>query len=193
MVSNKFESKSYDGPFVIGTSDREAHSKYWIAALVQMNTEQKVSAMLSKLGITNYVPTQSEIHKWSDRRKRVERIVIPMIVFVLADKGIEHNLRTYSFIYKFVSYPGQKEAAKIPEEQIERLKFMLDNAESSVVVSDSLFEVGDKVEIVRGPLKGLCGELCYFEKEKPMVGIALELLGYACLSINKKDVIVKNK
>lgn len=182
-----------DTSFVNGTNDREAHSKYWIAVLVQMNTEQKTGIKLNKLGITNYVPTQSEIHQWSDRKKKIERIVIPMVVFVWVDKNVEKILRTCSFIYKLISYPGQKKAAIIPDEQIERLKLMLNNAESTVEVSDSIFEVGEEIEIVRGPLKGLFGKLCYIEKDKPMLGVYLELLGYACVSVNKADVKSKNK
>ena len=178
---------------VNGTSDREAYPKYWTAVLVQMCTEQKVSTKLNKLGITNYVPTQTEIHQWSDRKKKVERIVIPMVVFVFVDKDIEKQLRTYSFIYKFISYPGQKEAAIIPDEQIEHLKFMLNNADSTVEVSNTIYEIGDEIEIVRGPLKGLHGELCYFEKDKPMIGVYLELLGYACVNINISDIKSRNK
>lgn len=193
MGTRKIELNSYEDSFVNGTNDREAHPKYWIAVLVQMNTEQKSSTKLTKLGITNYVPTQSEIHQWSDRKKKIERIVIPMVVFVLVDKEIEKQLRTYSFIYKFISYPGQKEAAIIPDEQIEKLKFMLNNAETAVEISDSIFEVGEEVEIVRGPLKGFSGELCYFEKGKTMIGVYLELLGYACVSVNKNDVKSRNK
>ena len=89
--------------FVNGTSDREAHPKYWIAVLVQMNTEQKSSTKLTKLGITNYVPTQSEIHQWSDRKKKIERIVIPMIVFVKVDKEITPDFIIMSD-YPFFQY-----------------------------------------------------------------------------------------
>ena len=124
----KTELNPCEDSFVNGTSDREAHPKYWTAVLVQMCTEQKVSTKLNKLGITNYVPTQTEIHQWSDRKKKIERIVIPMVVFVQVDKEIEKSLITYSFIYKFISYPGQTEAAIIPNDQIEKLKFMLNNA-----------------------------------------------------------------
>lgn len=126
-------------------------------------------------------------------KKKIERIVIPMVVFVLVDKEIEKSLITYSFIYKFISYPGQKKAAIIPNEQIEKLKFMLNYADSNVEILDSVFEVGEKVEIVRGPLNGFSGELCYFEKGKPKVGIHLELLGYACVSVNIKDIKSINK
>lgn len=193
MSTSKSNLNSCAKSLVDGTSDREAHPKYWIAVLVQMNTEQKASIRLSKLGITNYVPTQTEIHQWSDRKKKIERIVIPMVVFVQVDKEIEKSLITYSFIYKFISYPGHKEAAIIPDEQIEKLKFMLNNADSNVDASDSVYEVGEEVEIVRGPLKGFSGELCYFEKGKPMVGIHIELLGYACVNVNISDVKSKNK
>lgn len=175
------------------TSDREARPKRWTAILVQMCTEKKVGQRLDKLGIENYIPTQTEIRQWSDRKKKVERIVIPMVIFVKTDNKTEKTLQTYSFIHKFISYPGQKEAATIPDEQIEKLKFMLRHAESEVEVTDSIFEIGEDVEIVRGPLKGLCGKLCYFEKEKPMVGIYLDLLGYACVNVNKNDVKSKNK
>ena len=77
---------------VNGTTDREARPKRWIAAIVQMCTEKKVSEKLNNLKIENYVPTQLEIHQWSDRKKKVERIVIPMIVFVFTDEMTEKQL-----------------------------------------------------------------------------------------------------
>ena len=48
------ECKSYlsscDNSFVNVTNEREAHPKFWIAALVQMNCERKSAEKLSKLG-----------------------------------------------------------------------------------------------------------------------------------------------
>ena len=193
MGTCKTEQNSYKISLVNGTSDREAHPKFWIAVLVQMCTELKVSLRLNKLGFQTYVPTQTEIHQWSDRKKKVERIVIPMVIFVQVDKESVKSLITYSFIHKLISYPGQRDAAVIPDEQIDKLKFMLNHADSNVEVSDSVYEIGEEVEIIRGPLKGFSGELCYFEKGKPKVGIYLELLGYACVSVNINDVISKNK
>ncbi|WP_158712808.1 UpxY family transcription antiterminator [Parabacteroides pacaensis] len=193
MSTDNKELNFSEKAFVNVTSDREAHPKRWIAILVQTCTEKKVGQRLDKLGIENYIPTQIEVHQWSDRKKKIERVVIPMVVFVKADNETEKTLRTYSFVYKFVSYPGQRTAATIPHEQIEKLKFMLDHAESKVEINDLTFEIGEEIEIVRGPLKGFCGELYYFEKEKPMIGIHIELLGYACVDINKADVKSKNK
>ena len=170
------------------TIEKIPSSKYWVAALVKMNTEKKVSAQLTQLGYHNYVPTQTVIRQWSDRKKKIDRIIIPMVIFILVDKEEENNLRKSSIIYKFISYPGQKEVAIIPNEQIEKLKFMLHNADSAVEFSDTIYEIGEEIEIVRGPLKGLYGELCYTEKGNPMIGVYVKLLGYSYVSVDIKDV-----
>ncbi len=56
--------------FVNGTNDCEAHPKFWIAALVQMNCEKKASTLLNKAGYETYTPTQEEINQWSDCKKK---------------------------------------------------------------------------------------------------------------------------
>ena len=65
---------------------------------------------------------------------------------------------------------------------------MFNHADSEVEFSDDIYEVGEEIEIVRGPLKGLSGELCYAEKGKPMVGVYLNLLGYSYVNVDIKDI-----
>lgn len=171
------------------TTDREAHPKHWIAILVHMCMEKRVSERLNKLGIETYVASQQEIHLWSDRKKKVDRIVIPMVVFVHTDSSTERRLRTYSFVRKVISYPGQYVSAVIPDSQIDRLKYMLRHSESTVELKDRILEVGDTVRIARGPLKDLEGELCFVSSGKPMVAVRIGCLGYACVNINRSDVV----
>ena len=180
-------SRVESDPVVSVTTDREAHPIRWIAALVQMCTEKKVGDRLTKLGIENYVPTQTEIHQWSDRKKKVERVVIPMVVFVRADEATERTLRMQSFIRKILTYPGQTAAAVIPDDQIDRLKFMLRQSDSPVEMMEHHLQVGDKVHIVRGALRGLEGEF-YKNVDKSMVAIHIEALGYACVSVSVEDI-----
>ena len=175
-------------PVVSVTTDREAHPVHWVAALVQICTEKKVGDRLKKLGIENYVPTQTEIHQWSDRKKKVERVVIPMVVFVRVDEATERTLRMQSFIRKILTYPGQQAAAVIPDDQIDRLKFMLKQADSPVELMPENLRVGDRMRIARGALKGLEGELCKSVPEKSMVAIRIDGLGYACVSVSVGDL-----
>lgn len=188
MNANSTVLQSVSGMPVDGTDSREAYPKRWIAALVKIRSEKAVSAKLTQLNIESYVPTQSELHQWSDRKKKVERVVIPMVIFIHTDEMTERRLRTYTYIYKILSYPGQYNAAIIPDEQIDQLKYMLRHADSPVEMIDQNLQVGQQVRIARGPLKGLEGELCYVEAEKPMVAIRIECLGYACVSVSKGDL-----
>ena len=173
---------------VNGTDDREAYPKHWVAALVQVRSEKAVGKKLQGLNIENYVPTQWEIHQWSDRKKKVERVVIPLIVFVHADKATIKRLILHPFIHKLVSYPGQNAPAIIPDDQLEKFRFMLRHSDRPVEMKEHVFKTGDRVRIVRGPLKDLEGELCRIDDEKPMVAIQIECLGYACVNIDKSDI-----
>lgn len=187
MKTNVYSSESELESIVLVTTDREAHPKRWIAALVQMCTEKKVGERLTKLGVENYVPTQTEIRQWSDRKKKVERVVIPMVVFVHTDEKTERSLRMHSFIRKILTYPGQTAAAVIPDDQIDRLKFMLKQSDFPVEMMEHNLQVGDKVQIVRGALKGLEGEF-FKNVDKSVVAIHIEALGYACVSVSVEDI-----
>ena len=119
-IAKESSIRKEEGLFVNGTNDREAYPKRWVAALVHTNCEKKVSSKLDKLGIENYVAIQTEEHQWSDRKKKVDRIVIPMVVFVRLAKNEEDEFRRLPFIMKFITYPGSKElATPIPDNQIE--------------------------------------------------------------------------
>ena len=188
MGAIKNNLNSCEESLVNGTNDREAHPKFWIAALVQMNCERKSAEKLSKLGISNYVPIQEEIHQWSDRRKKITRVVIPMVVFVRVDE-IERNLvRDLSFIYKLITYPGQSQPAIIPDSQISQLQFMVDNSKDQIVFKESSLCIGDTIQVIRGPLKGLTGSVCQTEDKKLMVAVRLDFLGYACVNIPITDI-----
>ena len=117
--------------FVNGTNDREAYPKRWIAVLVQVNWEKKTATRLGKVGYETYIQTQQEVHQWSDRKKKVDRLIIPMVVFVRATVCEEEWLRDQSYVHKLLALPGSDEdkkkfATPIPDNQIERLQFLLD-------------------------------------------------------------------
>lgn len=174
--------------FVNGANDREAYPKYWIALFVKMNSERSVGLKLSKMGIVTYVPTQKQVRQWSDRKKTINKVMIPMVVFAQVDRQIEKRLISYSFIHKLLSYPGEKDVAIIPDDQIEKLRFMLNNADSEVQISDNILEEGMCVRVIRGPLRGLEGELCNVVDRNISVAIRINCLGCACVNVSKCDI-----
>ena len=183
------ENRKWKESLVNGTNDREAYPKRWIAVLVQVNCEKRTATRLGKVGYETYIPTQQEIHQWSDRKKKVERLIMPMVVFVRATVREEEWIRDQSYIYKLLALPGSDEdkkrfATPIPDNQIERFRFLLENAETEVSIVSN-FNVGDSVRVTSGPLKGLEGVVCENDEKSSIVGIQIDGLGYACVKILK--------
>lgn len=192
MGAIKSNLNSCGESFVNGTNDREACPKRWIAVLVQVNCEKRTATRLNKVGFETYIPTQQEVHQWSDRKKKVDRLIIPMVVFVRATVQEEEWLRIQSYIHKLIALPGTDEdkkgfATTIPDCQIERLKFLLENAETEVMIVGN-FKVGDSVRVTSGPLKGLEGVVGEVNEKSSVVGIQIDGLGYACVRIQKTNI-----
>lgn len=183
------ENRKGKGSIVNGTNDCEAYPKRWIAALVQVNCEKKTATRLGKVGYETYIPTQQEVHQWSDRKKKVDRLIMPMVVFVRATVREEEWLRDQSYIYKLLALPGSDEdkkrfATPIPDNQIERLKFLIEKAETEVTFVSN-YKVGDSIRVISGPLQGLEGVVSEADKNSSIVGIQIDGLGYACVKIAK--------
>ncbi len=185
-------SHNENNSFVNGTNDHEVSPKRWIAVLVQANCEKKTATRLGAAGYETYISTQQEVQQWSNRKKKVDRLIMPMVVFVRATVT-EERLRDQSFVYKLLVYPGSDEdkrkfATPIPDDQIEKLKFLLANAVPEVTIVSNL-KVGYSVCVASGPLKGLEGVVSEADEKSPIVGNRVDELGYACVKIAKNYLI----
>lgn len=173
------------------TDDREARPKAWVAALVQTNCERTVANKLENLSIECYVAAQEEMHRWSDRMKKVTRVVIPNIVFIHTDPGRFSDVKRLSFIRGLMAHPGMRQPAAIPEEQMQMLKFMLHQSDVPVYLGGAdlqCMSVGERVRVVRGPLKNLEGEICHLSNNELHVGITINELGLAHALVSVNDI-----
>jgi len=176
-------------PSVSGTDDREARSKSWIALYSRPRSEKKVKAFLDKLGIEAYLPIQKQMRQWSDRKKLVDVVVIPMVIFVNADKWELYQIINHPLILRPFTLPGCKDIAKIPADQIERLKFILGQSDVPVEFDTQIFETNDNVEVIRGHFMGLKGEVHECFDGTTEVIVRINLLGGAKLKISKCDLV----
>lgn len=180
-------------PAVDGTDDREARSKFWIAAYTRPRSEKKAAAQLAQnplFPITTYVATQIQIKKWSDRKKKVESVIIPMVIFAEVSSEEEIlEIKTHHLIRKVLKFPGKKEPAHIPNKQIEQLKLMLKESDEPIVFVERNLNKGDQVKVVNGKLAGLEGIVQVTLDNKAYLIIEINLLGGAKVSINEKDII----
>ena len=165
-----------------GTGEGVAYSKRWYVALVRMHHEKKVAERLNKMGIENFVPVQQELHQWSDRRKMVESVLLPMMIFVHVDPKERKEVLSFFTVSRYMVLRGESSPAVIPDEQMARFRFMLDYSEEAVSMSTTLLARGEKVRVIKGPLTGLVGELVNVDG-KSKIAVRLNLLGCACVDM----------
>lgn len=175
-----------------GTDDREARSKFWIAAYTRPKSEKKAAVELAESGLETYVPIQTQIRDWSDRRKKVEVVVIPMILFVRVAIEDIFTVKRHPLIINLLRYPGRKEPANIPEHQIINLKYLLKDADSPVTFIQRPFNLTDTVKVKRGNLIGLVGKVERITEGKTKIIVSLDMLGGAMVEIDSNNLEIYN-
>ena len=169
------------GP-IYGTGEGVAHPKRWYVAMVRMHHEKKVAERLGKMGIDSFIPVQQEIHQWSDRRKKVEAVLLPMMVFVHVTPKERMEVLTLSTVSRYMVMRGESTPTVIPDDQMARFRFMLDYSKEAVCMSSSPLARGEQVRVIKGPLSGLVGELVSVDG-KSKIAVRLNMLGCACVDM----------
>ena len=169
-------------PNTTNINSKSPSPRQWLVAYVQSCLEKKTAQRLTSMGIECYLPVQNEIHQWSDRRKKVERLVIPMMIFVHVDLYEQKEVLTLGSISRYMVLRGESTPAVIPDEQMHRFKFMLDYSDETINMSTSPLSPGEKIKVIKGPLSGLQGELVTVNG-KSKVAVRLTMLGCAFVDI----------
>lgn len=156
--------------------------RQWLVAYVQSCLEKKTAQRLAAMGIECYLPVQSEIRQWSDRRKRVDRLVIPMMIFVHVTPQERPLPLSLQAVSRYMVLRGESTPAVIPDEQMDRFRFMLDYSPEAVEMCSTPLAPGDAVKVIKGPLAGLEGELITVNG-KSKVAVRLDMLGCAHVDV----------
>jgi transcription antitermination factor NusG len=150
----------------------QSKQKQWFALYTKSRAEKRVYNWLQEKGIETYLPLEKKLKQWSDRKKWVEEPLIRSYIFVhVQRKDLLFAVQTPGVVWA-VKFRGQPEA--IPEAQINAIKLLL-NADAPFEVSVEHFAKGEKVEVSRGKLKGLRGELIEHVNQKKVL-IRLETI-----------------
>ena len=174
------------------------NDRNWYIAMVKNNTEKSSSMKLRALGYEVFVPVLKEIRLWQDgRKKKHDRILLPGLVLICLTETQRKEVVTLPYINKFmVNHAGAVNSynrhpiAVVPNEQIERLKFMLGDENSTVNIEPLNLKIGDKVRVIRGNLSGLEGNVYQNSSGSSYVVIRLENLCCASVNVSLKDVIL---
>jgi transcription antitermination factor NusG len=146
----------------------------WYAVYTHSRAEKKVARELEKQGIQYYLPLYKTIRQWSDRKKKVEEVLIRSYLFVrIVEKEYMPVLKTPGVI-TIIHFSGKP--VPIPDWQIENLKIVL-GAEVPVTNEIKELEKGREVRITRGSLEGLRGIILKVKGHHKLV-ISINALNY---------------
>lgn len=129
--------------------------KHWYAVYTRSRCEKKMLEELTMAGVTAYVPLRYEIHKWSDRRKRIDVPVINSYCFVYIDYEKERAqvYKSYGFV-AFVQH--ERKPVVIPQREMDLMKQAVES-KLAIEVENHLLREGKRVRVVTGPMKGAVG------------------------------------
>ena len=148
----------------------------WFVLYTKPNFEIKVAEGINSLGINAYCPTYTQIKQYTDKKKKVQKPLLPSYVLVqLLDKDRPKvfDIRGAVRYLFWLSKP-----AEVREEEIELLKSNLQGSYEDAFISKLV--KGKEYTIPSGPLKGQTGTVLDILKNKlrlelPSLGLYVTL------------------
>jgi transcription antitermination factor NusG len=165
----------------------EMTPSHWYAVYTRSRHEKQVETMLRRQALETYLPLRRTWSRRRDRRVTVEMPAMPGYLFVrCALYGeVRAQLKKTAGVIRVVENAGR--ACVIPEEQIESLRLIL--ARSFDADAHPNFNVGDRVQVVRGPLVGAQGRLVRVAAGRHKLVVAVEFVNQAvAVEIDAADV-----
>lgn len=136
----------------------EQEPRNWYAVQTRARNEKVISERLQEQGLTTFLPLVTEVHRWSDRKKKVELPLFSCYVFAKLEAGNnDERMRVYRTggVFGIVSMRG--EAIPIPDEQIEALRTVV--TQQIPFSAHPYLKIGQRVRIRGGSLDGVEGVL----------------------------------
>ena len=160
------------------TDSIQPEERKWYVAYVRLFHERKTAEKLAAMGIESFVPVREEIHQWSQRKKKVMRVLIPQMIFIHATPKERLEALTLASISHYMVLRGEHTPAVIPDRQMQQFMFMVDYSEESIEMYNSPLQPGQSIKVIKGPLAGMEGELIEIEGKSKVI-VRLDLLDCA--------------
>ncbi len=129
----------------------------WYALYTRARHEKAVKERLERQGVVTFLPTVIQVHRWSDRKKKVELPLFGCYLFARLIPRKLDRLRVLCVegVFSFVGPRG--EGSPIPDEQIEAIRTLIKS--ELPCTSHPFLKIGQRVRVRGGSLDGLEGVL----------------------------------
>jgi len=148
-------------------------TKRWYAVYSRSRAEKKAATELEYQGIEFYLPLIKRLKQWSDRKKWVEEPLFRSYVFVHIEQKDYYKVLQNPHLVRYITF--EKKAVPIPDQQIEAIRFFLEEKEPEEPENIEWIK-GNQVEVISGELTGLMGELIEVNG-KHKVKVQIDVIG----------------
>jgi len=161
-------------------------AEFWFALQVTPKHEQKVDAMLAWKGHGHFLPSAPVSRQWSDRVKVVQQPLFPGYVFCRTQKSVLMGLtRNTPGIIRVVSFGGKPQP--VADEEIVSLQRIIQTERD--VCSFPYTTVGQKVQIIAGPLAGITGIITELKRRHRLVISVDIIMKSISVEIDQSEVL----
>ena len=142
--------------------------KNWFVLYTKPKQELKVVDELSRIGINSFCPTVKMIKQYSDRKKKIEKPLIPSYIMVYIEESKRKSVFSIPGIVRYLFWLGKP--AIVHENEINIMKKHLEGVYSSISISKLI--IGQLYKISEGPLAGNTGKIVEMKKNKVKLELA---------------------
>jgi len=137
----------------------------WFALLVKPRHEKAVAAALRGKGYTEYLPLYEARHRSAGHLRKAQLPLFPMYVFCRFDPVNRLPILTIPGVFSIVA--SGTEPAPLDDREIEVMQTVV---RSGLRIDPCPYvEIGEMVEIVNGPLRGLSGLILNSKGEQRLI------------------------
>jgi transcriptional antiterminator RfaH len=129
----------------------------WYALYTRSRAEKMLCAQLVHKGIECFLPLKKEFRHYNNRKKWVEEPLIRSYLFVRVDHKSYYQPLHIPGAVRYVCFENRP--TPIPDEQIHSLQQLVYHKPLDIQVTSGQLMAGEWVEICRGPMLGVKGEL----------------------------------
>ncbi len=162
--------------------------EHWFVLYTRPNFEKIINKKLKEFGFHSYLPLLKELRHWNDRTLWIETPLFRSYIFIKTNLKKKDRAFKVNGILNYVSFGSQ--LAMLSEEEIDRIK-QLCSFQGKISIEFENMEVGNKVEICEGALKGLNGFLIDINENRK-IRIRIESLNcFACVTMDYNSISFK--
>jgi transcriptional antiterminator RfaH len=136
---------------------KNENDKHWYVIYTSPNCEKNLLMSIQKINLVAYLPLNTEIRQWSDRKKKVTVPLFKSYLFVYLDFSGIHAVKILPGFVDFIRFGGLPTV--IPEKEIKLIKSIMTMNTYVETTSRRLIK-GDRVKLLKGALAGYEGTLC---------------------------------